>query len=98
MLLVEIEEIKRKEIEQMKINKNIAVSENGFIFNPLSGDSFSTNPIGQEIFRLIKEQKERGEIVKIIADKYAVEESTIEKDLGDFFQMLLSYQLVSTND
>ncbi len=98
MLLVEIEEIKRKEIEQMKINKNIAVSENGFIFNPLSGDSFSTNPIGQEIFRLIKERKERGEIVKIIADKYAVEESTIEKDLGDFFQMLLSYQLVSTND
>ncbi len=82
----------------MKINKNIAVSENGFIFNPLSGDSFSTNPIGQEIFRLMKEQKDRKEIVKIIADKYAADESTIEKDLTDFFQMMLSYQLIHDHE
>ncbi len=82
----------------MKINKNIAVSDNGFIFNPLSGDSFSTNPIGQEVIRLMKEQKTKEEIVKLLAQKYNSEDSNIEKDLVDFFQMLLSYQLISEHE
>jgi hypothetical protein len=82
----------------MKLNKNIAVSENGFIFNPLSGDSFSTNPIGQEIVRLMKEGKERKEIVSALMNKYATDEATIEKDLSDFFQMLFSYQLITDHE
>jgi len=82
----------------MKLNKNIAVSENGFIFNPLSGDSFSTNPIGQEIVRLMKEGKDRKEIVSALMDKYATDEATIEKDLSDFFQMLFSYQLINEHE
>jgi hypothetical protein len=82
----------------MKLNKNIAVSDNGFIFNPLSGDSFSTNPIGQEVIRLMKEQKTKEEIVKTLAQKYNSEEANIEKDLVDFFQMLLSYQLISEHE
>jgi hypothetical protein len=82
----------------MKLNKNIAVSDNGFIFNPLSGDSFSTNPIGQEVIRLMKEQKTKEEIVKILAQKYNSEETNIEKDLVDFFQMLLSFQLISEHE
>jgi hypothetical protein len=83
---------------RMKLNKNIAVSENGFIFNPLSGDSFSTNPIGQEIVRLMKEGKERKEIVSALMNKYATDEATIEKDLSDFFQMLFSYQLITDHE
>jgi hypothetical protein len=82
----------------MKLNKNIAISDNGFIFNPLSGDSFSTNPIGQEVIRLMKEQKTKEEIVKTLAQKYNSEEANIEKDLVDFFQMLLSYQLISEHE
>lgn len=82
----------------MKLNKNIAVSENGFIFNPVSGDSFSTNPLGQEVIRMMKDQKEKKEIVKAIAEKYAADYSTIEKDLNDFFQMLLSYQLINEHE
>jgi hypothetical protein len=82
----------------MKLNKNIAVSDNGFIFNPLSGDSYSTNRIGQEVIRLMKEQKTKEEIVKVLAQKYNSEEANIEKDLVDFFQMLLSYQLISEHE
>lgn len=82
----------------MKLNKNIAVSENGFIFNPLSGDSFSTNLMGQEIIKMVHEQKDRKEIVKALMEKYATDESTLEKDLTDFFQMLLSFQLISDHE
>ena len=38
----------------MKINRNLAISENGFVFNPTTGDSFSVNEIGALIINEIK--------------------------------------------
>ena len=35
----------------MKLKKNIATSESGFVFNPSTGDSFSLNTIGAEILK-----------------------------------------------
>ena len=39
----------------MKIHSNLAVSDSGFIFNPSNGDSFSTNTVGAELIRLLKD-------------------------------------------
>jgi hypothetical protein len=77
----------------MKIRKNIAISDSGFIFNPTSGDSFSTNPIGLEIIRMFKSGKDRAEVKKTIMKTYGVDESTFEKDLYDFLMMLQSNQI-----
>ena len=77
----------------MKIHKNIALSDSGFIFNPTTGDSFSTNPIGLEIIRLMKAGKEKNEIRKSIMSSYNVDESTFEKDFYDFIGMLQSNQI-----
>ncbi len=82
----------------MQINKNIAISDSGFIFNPSSGDSFSTNNVGLEIIRLLKENKSKDEIITEIVTKFSTDASTLDKDLGDFFLMLRSYQLLSDND
>ena len=78
----------------MQVNKNIAISDSGFIFNPSTGDSFSANPIGLEIIRLLKEEKSDKDIISEITEKYAVDTSTFEKDINDFLLMLSSYQLV----
>ncbi len=75
-------------IDIMKIKKNIAISESGFIFNPTTGDSFSTNPIGFEIIHLLKEEKSKEEIKESILNRYAVDESTFEKDFYDFSNLL----------
>jgi hypothetical protein len=48
----------------MKLKKNIATSESGFVFNPSSGDSFSLNIIGAEILLQMKESKSSDEIKK----------------------------------
>ncbi len=82
----------------MQINKNIAISDSGFIFNPSSGDSFSTNQVGLDIIRLMKEGKKNEEIISEIVAKFSIDESTVEKDLGDFSLMLRSYQLLNEND
>ena len=36
----------------MNIRKDIAISDTGFVFDPVTGESFSLNPIGVEILSL----------------------------------------------
>jgi len=77
----------------MKIRKNIAISDSGFIFNPLSGDSFSVNPIGLQVLKLLKEGKLETDIIKEIENEYLIDRNTIEKDLYDFNIMLQNFKL-----
>lgn len=78
----------------MKLKKNIAVSESGFIFNPGNGDSFSVNEIGAEIIHLLQENKSIAEISEEISTKYEIVRSGVEKDLDDFISLLFSYNLL----
>jgi len=78
----------------MTLNKNIALSDSGFIFNPTSGDSFSTNPIGLEIIKLLKDGKGKEEVIQLLAAEYDAPDSTLEKDFNDFVSVLQNYQLV----
>lgn len=78
----------------MKLNKNLAVSETGFIFNPSTGDSFSANTIGAEVINLLKEGKELADVKSILFDKYEVEKSALEKDIDDFVVLLRDNNLL----
>jgi len=77
----------------MKVRKNIAISDSGFLFNPSSGDSYSVNPIGQEIIQLLQEEKSEQEIMDYILKEYMIDKNTVEKDLYDFLNMLKNYKL-----
>jgi len=81
----------------MRLRKNIAVSDSGFIFNPGTGDSFSTNPIGIKIINMLKEQKDDEAIKTVIVEEYNVEVASFEMDFNDFMNMLKTYQLTETN-
>ena len=78
----------------MRLKKNIATSEEGFIFNPSTGDSFSANPIGTDILTLFKEEKTLQEIIEAICSKYNVEPIQFERDLEDFISQLKDYSIV----
>lgn len=82
----------------MQLNRNIAVSETGFIFNPSSGDSFSVNPVGQDVIRLLKEGKNREEITSALVEKYATDAASVDKDMDDFLVMLRNYQLLTGHE
>ena len=78
----------------MKLKKNIATSEEGFIYNPGTGDSFSTNPIGTDIISMLKEEKPAREIIEFISGKYDVEQHQFEKDLDDFVSQLKDFNIL----
>jgi hypothetical protein len=72
----------------MKIKRNIALSDSGFVFDPSTGDSFSTNPIGLEIIKMLKEGKSAEEIKTYIVKTYMTDEPAFEKDYYDFVNMI----------
>ena len=78
----------------MKIRKNIALSDTGFVFNPTSGESFNVNPLGVEIITLMKEDKDFLEIKKTVLGKYEIDDITFEKDYTDFMSLLSQYDLL----
>ncbi len=77
----------------MNLLKNLALSDTGFVFNPATGDSFSVNPIGLDLMKLLKDGKSEGDIKKHMLDTYQTDAETIEKDVYDFFKMLEQLRL-----
>jgi hypothetical protein len=78
----------------MVIKKNIATSESGFIFNPSTGDSFSANPLANEIIQYLKEGQSIQKIKVSITDRYDVDVFQLEKDLDNFVLQLREANLL----
>jgi PqqD family protein of HPr-rel-A system len=82
----------------MKILNNIALSDTGFVFNPNTGESFTLNPAGMEIFEMLRQEKNNEEILGSILEKYDVDQDMAEKDLDDFMHHLETYQIIETDE
>lgn len=78
----------------MKIKKNVATSDEGFVFNPSTGDSFSTNEIGVLILSLLKSGKDESEIMDDVCEKYDITRDLLEKDLNDYFAQLKDFAII----
>lgn len=72
----------------------LAVSDSGFIFDPSTGQTFTTNEIGLEIIRLLKEGKKLEEIISCIDEHYDAERDLIYKDIVQFLSQLKTYRLI----
>jgi dynactin complex subunit len=77
----------------MKIKPSIAINDNGFLFDPNSGESYTTNPVAKEIIFMMKQNLSNDEIQSRIVERYDVDEITLEKNLIDFMAMLRYYNL-----
>lgn len=78
----------------MKIKKNIATSENGFIFNPATGDSFSGNAIATDIIGAMKNGDSEAEIKQSILNKYEVTAGQLNRDWDDWIIQLKEANLL----
>ena len=78
----------------MKIKKNVATSENGFIFNPATGDSFTSNSIGSEIIGAMKRGESEQEIKSAMMEKYEVSAEQLNRDWEDWILQLKEANLL----
>ena len=80
----------------MNIKKNIATSENGFIFNPATGDSFSANEIAAEILQAMKNGDTELQIKNKLLEKYEVSPEQLNRDWEDWMAQLKEANLLET--
>jgi hypothetical protein len=82
----------------MKITNEIRISDNGFVFNSKTGDSFNVNPTGLELTKMIAGGLEFDIIKKIFLEKYALDDLTFEKDFYEFCALIKHHQITSPED
>ena len=75
--------------------KRLAISEEGFIFDPVTGSSFTTNSVGLFIINAMKEGKKEEEIVELLTKNFEVSEEEAARDLTDFIEQLRHYGLIN---
>lgn len=78
------------------VPENVAISDTGFIFLPSTGESFTLNAIGRDIYKMLQQNLPYSEIMKNITSNYDVEESVFEKDFFDFVNQLTNFNLLRT--
>ncbi len=71
----------------------LAVNEEGFVFDPSTGESFTVNQTGLRVMKLLKENQSSQIITKELMEEYEVSSEEAEKDVADFIDHLRSFQL-----
>jgi len=82
----------------MKLKRNIAISESGFLFDPTAGESYSLNEQGLEIINMLKEKRTNEEIADAITENYDVVREDFEKYYYDFLGMLKQFKLIEDEE
>jgi len=72
----------------------LAINEEGFVFDPVTGESFTVNQTGLLILKGLKEGKSQEDIVKEITENFEVSEEEAQRDVIDFIEKLRSYMLI----
>jgi len=71
--------------------RRLAVSESGFVFDPMSGHHFTVNETGLEILRHLQEGRDLAEILELLAQDYRVGPRELERDVLEFAGMLRKF-------
>jgi len=72
----------------MKLRKNLAISDTGFVLDATTGESYSLNPVGLEILNYLKNGLTDDQIREEILKKYDVEATTFDLVYFDFIRAL----------
>ena len=73
---------------------SLAVSNSGFLFLASTGETFTLNSIGKEMFTRLKEGESLSLIKEKLLTEYDVDATTLERDLEDFLTQLKHFRLV----
>lgn len=72
---------------------HLAVNQEGFAFDPRTGDSYLVNPVGLAILNGLQQGATTDAIAAQIVERFEVAEATARADLADFLAQLQNLQL-----
>jgi hypothetical protein len=68
--------------------RRLAISESGFVFDPVSGHSFTTNDTGLAILRLLQKEQSIDPVLTTLEQDFEVAPRDLERDVLEFIGML----------
>lgn len=68
--------------------KDLAISETGFVFDPYTGATFTTNAAGHCILLALREGLPRAAICDRLRERFVIGSQDLDGDLGEFVQLL----------
>jgi hypothetical protein len=71
--------------------KRLALSESGFVFDPVSGQSFSVNDTGLVILRLAQHQDDIEQLTEQLLEQFDAGSVEIKRDVQDFIHRLQGF-------
>ncbi|MDP3331600.1 MAG: PqqD family protein [Methylococcales bacterium] len=71
--------------------KRLALSESGFVFDPVSGQSFSVNDTGLVILRLAQHQDDIEQLTEQLLEQFDASSVEIKRDVQDFIHRLQGF-------
>jgi PqqD family protein of HPr-rel-A system len=76
------------EIQTLRL-RDLALSDSGFVFDPMTGHSFTVNQSGLRILRWLKDGMTSEDVVKLLADTFELEPGEDpSRDVQDFVMQL----------
>ncbi len=76
-----------------KLN-NLAISDSGFIFDPATGNSYTTNETGLLILNTIRKGENPSFISDLLTEEYDVSKEEAEHDVMNILEQLRSNNLI----
>ncbi len=74
--------------------QHLAVNDEGFVFDPTTGESFTVNSTGLFILNKLKEGLTETEIEKQLTETFDEVPEELQRDMSDFLQQLKSMGIV----
>jgi len=74
--------------------KSLMINDEGFAFDPRTGNTYTMNATGLLIVNSLKTGASSGQIVKRLAEQFEVDEQTADRDLEAFLTALQRQRLI----
>jgi hypothetical protein len=74
---------------------DLAISDSGFVFDPYTGSTFSTNATGRAIFESLRGGASRSAIVEMLEDRFDQRAAAdLHRDIDEFVALMRRFELL----
>ena len=84
-------------MDQVQRLRDLAVSETGFVFDPISGSTFNTNATGRLVLESLRDERTREDIKARLHQEFAIRTEDLDRDLDEFVFLLREGGLLPAN-
>jgi hypothetical protein len=80
--------VREVELPPVTVLERLALSDKGFVFDPVTGSSFTANASGLALLRLFQRERDLGELVTQLTSEYNLSATDAERDILDYAAVL----------